>query len=101
MSAVAELRGQLANLLAFESRLIAYLQQITAYVDTKDRDTAGRTLIVNAAVNGVADSLAKRWESMVAREQRFDARVEALSAAQAEDPDARQPVAAGLAGNQA
>ena len=84
MSAVAELRGQLANLLAFESRLIAYLQQITAYVDTKDRDTAGRTLIVNAAVNGVADSLAKRWESMVAREQRFDARVEALSAAQAE-----------------
>jgi SAM-dependent methyltransferase len=38
--------------------------------------------VVNAAVNGVADDLAKRWESMVAREQRFDAKVAALSAVQ-------------------
>ena len=45
------------------------------YVDTKDRDTAGRALVVNAAVNALAEDLAKRWESMVAREQRFEARV--------------------------
>lgn len=83
-SAVGELRGRLADLIAFESQLIAYLQQITAYVDTRDRDVGGRALIVNAAVNGVADNLAKRWESMVAREQRFDAAVASLSAAQTE-----------------
>ena len=39
---------------------------------------------MNAAVNGVADDLAKRWESMVAREQRFDAKVAALTAAHEE-----------------
>ena len=64
---------QLSDLMAFESRLIGFLQQVTAYVDTKDREIAGRALVVNAAVNGVADDLAKRWESMVAREQRFEA----------------------------
>ncbi len=81
---IAVLRDQLTALIAFQSRLIAYLQQITGYVDTKDRDTGGRSLIVNAAVNGVADDMAKRWESMVAREQRFDARVAALSLAHEE-----------------
>jgi SAM-dependent methyltransferase len=78
---IAALRSQLSDLMAFESRLMGYLQQVTAYVDTKDREVAGRTLVVNAAVNGVADDLAKRWESMVAREQRFDAKVAALTAA--------------------
>ena len=63
---------------------MVYLQQVTAYVDTKDREVAGRALVVNAAVNGVADDLAKRWESMVAREQRFDAKVAALTAAHEE-----------------
>ena len=57
-----------------------YLQQVTAYVDTKDRSTGGQALVVNAAVNGVADELAKRWESMVVREQRFNAKVSALTA---------------------
>ena len=36
----------------FQSRLVVYLQQITLYVDTKDRETAGQALIVNAALNG-------------------------------------------------
>ncbi len=83
-STIALLRDQLSDLIAFQSRLIQYLQQITAYVDTKDRHTAGRALVVNAAVNGVADDLAKRWESMVAREQRFDAKVGGLAAAHEE-----------------
>jgi len=81
---IGALRSQLTDLMAFESRLIGYLQQITAYVDTKDREVASRSLIVNAALNGVADDMAKRWESMVAREQRFDTRVAALSAAHEE-----------------
>ena len=78
---IALLRGHIADLLAFQSHLVVYLQQITLYVDTKDRDTGGRALVVNAAVNAVAEDLAKRWESMVAREQRIDARVGAVGAA--------------------
>jgi SAM-dependent methyltransferase len=77
---IALVREQLAANVAFQARLIQYLQQVTAYVDTKDRATGGQALVVNAAVNGVADELAKRWESMVAREQRFNAKVETLSA---------------------
>lgn len=74
-------RAEAAYLQAFHSRLILYLQQITAYVDTKDRETAGRALVVNAAVNALAEDVAKRRESMEAREQRFDARVSSLTAA--------------------
>jgi SAM-dependent methyltransferase len=82
--ALAALRAEIAYLRAFHSHLILYLQQITAYVDTKDRETAGRALVVNAAVNALAEDLAKRWESMTAREQRFDAKVSALTAAHEE-----------------
>jgi SAM-dependent methyltransferase len=81
---IALLRGHLGDLLAFQSRLVVYLQQITGYVDTKDRDTAGRALVVNAGVNALAEDLAKRWESLAAREQRFDARVASLAAAHEE-----------------
>jgi SAM-dependent methyltransferase len=78
-STIALVRGHLSGVVAFQTRLIQYLQQMTAYVDTRDRDTGGQALIVNAAVNGVADAFAKRWESMIAREQRFDAKVTALT----------------------
>ncbi len=74
-------RDEAAALGALHSRLLIYLQQITAYVDTKDRQTGGRTLVVNAAVNAVAEDIAKRWESLLAREQRFEARVAGLGAA--------------------
>ena len=83
-SVIGMLRGQIGDLLLFQSRLVVYLQQITLYVDGKDRETAGQALIVNAALSGVADELAKRWESMVAREQRFEARVAGLGAAHEE-----------------
>ena len=80
-SVIGMLQGHLADLLHFQSRLVVYLQQITLYVDTKDRDSAGKALIVNAALNGMAEELAKRWESLVAREQRYEARVAGLTAA--------------------
>ena len=78
---LAVVRAQVEYLRAFHSHLILYLQQITAYVDTKDRETAGRALIVNAAVNALAEDVAKHRESMTAREQRFAAQVSALNAA--------------------
>jgi SAM-dependent methyltransferase len=83
-SIISLLRGQIADLLHFQSRLVVYLQQITLYVDTKDRDTAGQALVVNAALNGMAEEFAKRWESLVAREQRYESRVAGLSAAHEE-----------------
>jgi len=75
------LRDQLAALAQFETRLLQYFQQITAYVDTKDRDTAGGALVLNAALNGLADNIAKRWESMSVREQRTSGGMDGLRAA--------------------
>ena len=75
------LRDQLAALAQFETRLLQYFQQITAYVDTKDRDTAGGALVLNAALNGLADNIAKRWESMSVREQRASGGMDGLRAA--------------------
>jgi O-antigen chain-terminating methyltransferase len=77
-STIAVLRDQLSALVAFHQHLILYLQQITPYVDTRDREVAGRLIGLSAAIGGVGDELRKRWESMVAREQRYDARVRSL-----------------------
>jgi SAM-dependent methyltransferase len=83
-AAAAALRDQLAALGEFQSRLMQYLQQITAYVDTKDRDTAAGALVLNASLSGLAENVAKHAESMAAREHRSDARSSALSAAHEE-----------------
>jgi SAM-dependent methyltransferase len=71
-------RAQLVWLEHFHARLMLFVQQITGYVDTKDRDTAGGTLVLNAALSGVAEDIAKRWESFDAREQRYAARASSL-----------------------
>jgi SAM-dependent methyltransferase len=83
-AAAAALRDQLAALAEFQSRLMQYLQRITAYVDTKDRDVAGGALVLNASLSGLAENLAKHAESMAAREHRYDARATALSSAHEE-----------------
>jgi SAM-dependent methyltransferase len=75
------LQERSAALAQFQSLLIQYLQQITLYVDTKDRDTAGGALVLNAALSGVSEEFAKRWESMVARERRYEARTASIAAA--------------------
>lgn len=93
------LKDRLSELHGFESRLLMYLQQLTPYVDTKDYEFAGlavrrdedareltdvldhRSVALGGAISGVGDELAKRWESMVLRERRFEARTTALSAA--------------------
>jgi SAM-dependent methyltransferase len=101
-ASVSALRAHLHALLEFQSRLMVYLQQVTPFVDTKDREFTTlarrvhednaelidlldhRTVALNAMINGVGDELAKRWESMVAREQRYEARVAGLAAAHEE-----------------
>ncbi|CAN5368244.1 hypothetical protein BH23ACI1_BH23ACI1_16960 [soil metagenome] len=80
-ASVTATRAHLVWLEHFHARLMLYLQQITGMVDTKDRDTAGGALVLNAALGGVADDAAKRWESLSAREQQFEARTSGLSAA--------------------
>ena len=64
---VAALREQLAAQAHFQSRLMTLLQEITLYVDTKDRDTAGGALVLNASQSALAEAMGKRWESAVAR----------------------------------
>jgi len=98
-STIALVGDQSRALLAFQSHLIVFLQQLTPYVDTKDYEFNGlttrrgednrelidwidhRTVGLGAAISGVGDELAKRWESMTARERRYEANVVALQAA--------------------
>jgi uncharacterized protein YceH (UPF0502 family) len=53
-----------------------FLQQITPYVDTRDRSVAGLLRGLSGAINAVADETMKRTEALLARERRHDARVE-------------------------
>ena len=100
--ALVVLREELANSAGFQSRLIGYVQSLTPYIDTKDREVAGLMRRINEDVaeivfhldhriaglagtlSDVSDELHKRSESMTARERRYDARERAL-AAQVED----------------
>ena len=75
---VARLREESARLAEFHARLLVYLQQVTAYIDTRDRRVAGGGMILNASVSGLAETMDKRWESQSVRDQRADARAAAL-----------------------
>jgi SAM-dependent methyltransferase len=78
------IRVQLVWLEHFHARLMLFLQQITGCVDTKDRETAGGGLVLNAALSGLAEDAAKRWESLDAREARYAARATTLEQGLAE-----------------
>jgi SAM-dependent methyltransferase len=78
-ASVAAIRDHVAAIAEFQTRLMQYLQQITAYVDTKDRDSAGNALVLNASLSGLAENLAKHAESMAAREHRYESRATALA----------------------
>ena len=78
-----------------QSRLIVLLQQITAYVDTRDREAAGGALVLNASQSAMADEFAKRWESMTVQEAARVARHDARAASVAADiADVRTAAAA-------
>ena len=49
-----------------------FLQQITPYVDTRDRDVAGLLRGLSGSINAVADELMKRSEALLARDRRHD-----------------------------
>lgn len=78
-STLSMFREDHRRLVEFQSLLILYAQQITPYVDTKDRDVSGLMHGLAAGLSGLSDELQKRWESMLARERRYDAKLNDLS----------------------
>ena len=58
------------------------LQQITAYVDTKDRDAVGGMHVLNTAISKVMESQDKYRESIAAREQRYEAWTHSIASSQ-------------------
>ena len=79
-STLTVLRDQLADLVRFQSLLVRFLQQITPYVDTRDRDVAGLLRGLSGAINAVADELMKRSEATLVRDRRNDLRIANLEA---------------------
>jgi hypothetical protein len=77
-STLTVLHDTIAELVRFQSLLIGFLQQITPYVDTRDRAVAGLLRGLSGAINAVADEAMKRSEALVARERRHDLRVSDL-----------------------
>jgi uncharacterized coiled-coil protein SlyX len=74
------LHDTMGDLVRFQSLLVVFLQQITPYVDTRDRDVAGLLRGLSGAINAVADELLKKSEAMLARDQRHEMRVSDLDA---------------------
>jgi hypothetical protein len=79
-STLTVLHDTIAELVQFQSLLVVYLQQITPYVDTRDRDVAGLLRGLSGAINSIADEVMKRSEAMLARDRRHEMRVSALEA---------------------
>ena len=79
-STLTVLRDTIAGLIRFQSLLVEFLQQVTPYVDTRDRDVAGLLRDMSGAINRVADEVLKQSESALARDRRQDLRLESLEA---------------------
>ncbi len=77
-STLTVLRDTIAELVNFQSVLVVYLQQITPYVDTKDRDVAGLLRGLSAAIDSVAEEVLKRSEAMNVRDRRHEMRVASI-----------------------
>jgi uncharacterized small protein (DUF1192 family) len=79
-STLTVLHDTIAELVQFQTRLVVFLQQITPYVDTRDRDVAGLLRGLSGAINAVADEVLKRSEATVVRDRRDELRVAELEA---------------------
>jgi len=79
-STLTVLRDTIAELIRFQSRLVEFLQQVTPYVDTRDRDVAGLLRGLSGAINGVADEVLKRSDATLARDRRYEIRIAELEA---------------------
>jgi hypothetical protein len=69
-----------ADLIRFQHLLILFLQKITPFVDTRDRDVAGLLRGLSGAINSVADEVLKRSDAMLARDRRYEMQVSKLEA---------------------
>jgi uncharacterized membrane protein len=74
------LQDTIAELVRFQSLLVVFLQQITPYVDTRDRDVAGLLRGLSSAIDGVSDELLKRSEALLARDRQHDQRIAEIQA---------------------
>jgi uncharacterized protein YceH (UPF0502 family) len=83
-STLAVVRDEIEALVSFESLLVMFLQQITPYVDTRDRQVAGLLRGLSGAINAVADETMKRTEALLARERRHETRISDLETELAE-----------------
>ena len=95
-SVIALLNSHIDEVVAFQSRLIQFAQQLTPFIDTKlyesssigrriNEDVASltdsldqRTRGMIGAIDGVSDEIRKRWETTLIREQRFVQHVDEL-----------------------
>jgi hypothetical protein len=80
------LREHIAELARFQTLLIVFLQQITPYVDTRDRDVAGLLRGLSGGIDAVSNELLKRSEALLARDHQHERR---LSDVQTELQDMR------------
>jgi SAM-dependent methyltransferase len=89
---VAAARQEFDALATFQAQLVQCLQQITLYVDTKDRHEGGRlrreqedrAIALAAGIDAVSGEALRRWESLTIQSQRQDGRVATVAAAQEE-----------------
>jgi O-antigen chain-terminating methyltransferase len=77
-STLSVLREELERLVNFQSTLVLYAQQVTPYVDTKDREVAGLVAAVSAGLGALGDEVQKRGESALTRARRYDAQLDEL-----------------------
>ena len=98
-STIGLVRRQMEEAAHFQSMLVVYLQTLTPFVDTKDYEFSGlarRTAEdaqvaigrlddiargLAAALSGLSDEMLKRYESLLGRDQRYDARLGDLATA--------------------
>lgn len=73
--ALAIQREEQIRLVEFETKLILWAQQITAYVDTKDRYVAQLPSGLATVIGRVGDELLRRWESATAADERQEAQI--------------------------
>ena len=71
--ALAVIRDELAKTAAFHSHLLQFLQQITPFVDTRERVNLRD---FSATLDALADEVRKRWDSTTAWERRLESSVE-------------------------
>lgn len=77
-AALDAVREHAAALATFQSRLIQYLQQITLFVDTRDRRVAGVSHTALRVLDHLAAEIRKRAAAAASREQRYTRQVDEL-----------------------